>query len=261
MTRVSSEPNAAPGLPANLTCVALIPARAGSKRIAHKNLRELAGHPLLAYAIAGALGSRVFQRVLVSTESEAIAEVARRYGAEVPELRPAEYAADHSPDIDWVRHVLGRCAARGETYHCFSILRPTSPFRQPATIVRAFQQFVADGQADSLRAVQPCSEHPAKMWRLKGARMTSLLPNPDPHATPWHSTPYQALPAIYVQNASLEIARCEAPLRRGTIAGEQIMPFLTQGLEGFDINLPEDWLLAEHYVRTDPTLLPPLVSS
>jgi N-acylneuraminate cytidylyltransferase len=262
MTPASSDPDAPPSLPpalsASATCVALIPARAGSKRIANKNLRELGGHPLLAYSIGAALRSGVFSRVLVSTESQAIAKVAVEYGAEVPELRPEAFAGDRSPDIEWVRHILGQCEARGERYDCFSLLRPTSPFRRAATIDRAWQQFVRDGRADSLRAVQRCREHPAKMWQLQGTRMQPLLRNPDPAATPWHSTPYQALPEIYVQNASLEIARCAMPLQHGTIAGEHIMPFLTEGLEGFDINRPEDWLLAEHHVQADPSVLPSL---
>jgi N-acylneuraminate cytidylyltransferase len=88
--------------------------------------------------------------------------------------------------------------------------------------------------------------------------MRPVMENPDRSGTPWHSTPYQALPPIYVQNASLEIARCAAPLQHGTIAGDAIMPFLTEGMEGFDINTPEDWLLAEHYVRGEPGLLPPV---
>jgi CMP-N,N'-diacetyllegionaminic acid synthase len=82
------------------------------------------------------------------------------------------------------------------------------------------------------------------------------MSNPEPAATPWHSTPYQALPPVYVQNASLEIARTAAPLQSGTIAGTVIMPFLTEGLEGFDINRPDDWRLAEHHAREHPELLP-----
>ena len=86
--------------------------------------------------------------------------------------------------------------------------------------------------------------------------MHPILPNPDHTATPWHSMPYQSLPTIHVQNASLEIARCDAPLSSGTIAGEQIMPFLTHELEGVDINTADDWLLAEHHAREHPEALP-----
>lgn len=236
--------------------VALIPARAGSKRIPNKNVRILAGHPLIAYAISAALESGIFESVIVSTDSPEIAEQASSYGAKVPLLRPAEFASDTSPDIEWIRHLLVWLKDGGSRYNTFCILRPTSPFRQASTIRRAFQQFMHDGKADSLRAVQKCREHPGKMWVLDGTRMRPFIQNPDPGATPWHSTPYQALPQVYVQNASLEIARCEAPLELGTIAGNDIMPFLTEGLEGFDINGPADWLLAESYTSQNPRLLP-----
>ena len=110
--------------------VALVPARAGSVRVPGKNVRALAGHPLIAYSIAAARESGLFDAVLVSTDSEEIAAVARRYGAEVPGLRPAEMAGSGSSDIEWVRHVLD-----GTAYELFSILRPTSPFRRGATIL------------------------------------------------------------------------------------------------------------------------------
>lgn len=238
-----------------LTCVGLIPARGGSQRVPGKNVRPLAGHPVIAYSIRAAVDAGVLGSVIVSTDSDEIAEVARRYGAEVL-VRPVEMAGATSPDIDWVRHALTALADAGRRWDCFSILRPTSPFRRPETIRRAWARFVADGQADSLRAVQRCREHPAKMWFVDGDRMRPVMPNPDPAATPWHSTPYQALPVIHVQNASLEIARCEVPLVRGTIAGDEILPFLTDGLEGFDVNSPEDWLLCEHHATAHPELLP-----
>jgi CMP-N-acetylneuraminic acid synthetase len=236
--------------------VALIPARAGSRRVPNKNVRSLAGHPLLAYTIAAALDSGVFGDVIVSTDSNQIADLARGYGAEVPFLRPADLAGDTSVDIDWVRHILTSLADEGRHWDCYAILRPTSPFRRPETIRRAWAEFVIDGSADSLRAVQPCREHPAKMWTIDGARMHPVMANPDRAGTPWHSMPYQALPPIHVQNASLEIARCDVPLRLGSIAGEHIMPFFTRDLEGVDINTAEDWLLAELHASEHPDALP-----
>ncbi len=241
-----------------MDALALIPARGGSKRIANKNVRPLHNHPLIAYTIAAAAQSGVFRRVIVSTESEEIAEIARAYGAEIPFLRPAEYAGDLSADIEWVTHALKKLKDAGDPCEIFSLLRPTSPFRQAETIQRAYQAFVNDGAADSLRAVEKCSEHPAKMWRLSGNRMTPVLKNPDENATPWHSSPYQALPEIYVQNASLEIARVATPLAGRGIAGDQILPFITQGHEGFDINRPEDWVVAEYLLASGQARLPEL---
>lgn len=234
-------------------CLGLIPARSGSKRVPNKNIKLLNGHPLLAHTIEAALRSEVFTRVIVSTESEVIKEIALKYGAEVPFLRPSEYATDSSPDIEWIKYLLGVLKNTGDDSECFSILRPTSPFRKPETIQRAWEQFIADGQADSLRAIEKCAQHPAKMWKIDegGKRMRSLLVNPDLTGTPWHSMPYQKLPEIYVQNASLEIAWCDTVLQQGTIAGDSIMPFITEGYEGFDINHMEDWIVAEYLLTNN----------
>jgi N-acylneuraminate cytidylyltransferase len=235
--------------------VALIPARAGSKRVPGKNVRLLAGHPLMAYTIAAARHSGIFADVIVSTDAEAYAEIARRYGAEVPFLRPAEMAGELSPDIEWVEYTLQRLAAAGRHYDAFSILRPTSPFRQPETIRRAWQQFLAGQPADSLRAVEKCKQHPGKMWVIRNGRLLPLLPL-GPAEQPWHSTPYQALPEIYVQNASLEIAWSRVVFITRTIAGTTIIPFLTEGYEGLDINDEKDWWYAEHLLVHGQARLP-----
>lgn len=234
--------------------VALIPARSGSQRVPGKNVRRLGAHPLLAYTIAAARQSEVFAAVVVSTDSGDYARLAEYYGAEAPFLRPAEFAGPTSPDIDWVRHALQSLAEAGRTFDSFSILRPTSPFRSAATIQRAWRMFAADPSADSLRAVEKCAQHPGKMWVARGGRLLPLLPFTTAQQS-WHSTPYQALPEIYVQNASLEIARCRVT-RNNSIAGEVVMPFFTQGTEGFDVNTPEDWWYAEHLLESGQTRLP-----
>jgi CMP-N-acetylneuraminic acid synthetase len=222
-----------------------------------KNVRVLGGHPLLAYTIRAAVEAGTFGAIVLSTDSEEIATLARQYGAEAPFLRPADYAEDGSPDIEWVRHALLELARAGRRWDCFSILRPTSPFRRPETIKRAWTEFLNDGEADSLRAVQLCTEHPAKQWILSGRRMRPVIENPDPTGTPWHSSPYQSLPPVYVQNASLEIAWTRLPLDSGSIAGNLVMPFITDGMEGFDINNPDDWLLAERHISELPNLAEP----
>ena len=232
----------------NISCVALIPARSGSKRVPEKNIRLLAGHPLIAYSISAALQSRIFSAVIVSTDSERYTEIARYYGAEVPFARPTEISGDTSPDIEWVEYTLKRLAAQGRHYDCFSILRPTSPFRLPETIQRAWAEFCAETGVDSLRAVEKCSQHPAKMWVVHGRRMLPLLPI-GPADQPWHSSQYPSLPKVYVQNASLEIAWSRVVFEGRTIAGTVLMPFLTRDAEGFDVNKPYDWDLAEHIVK------------
>lgn len=240
-----------------IPAVALIPARAGSKRLEGKNVRPLAGHPLLAYAIAAALESAVFETVVVSTDSPETAAIARHYGAEVPFLRPPELAADLSPDIGWVQHTLQSLNARGPAYECFSIVRPTSPFRTGATIKRAWELFGGRRDIDSLRAVEPCKQHPGKMWKRQGERIIPLLEG-GPANPPWHSMAYQSLPEVLVQNASLEIAWSRVPLEEGTIAGTRIIPFFTLGYEGVDLNDSKDWWYAEHLVASGAASLPRL---
>lgn len=235
--------------------IALIPARSGSKRVLNKNIRSLAGHPLLAYTIALAQQSEIFSAIVVSTDSQEYAQVAKKYGAEVPFLRPVEISGDLSPDIEWVRFTLSTLQSMGREYECFSILRPTSPFRLPQTIQRAWKEFNNEQGIDSLRAVEKCHEHPGKMWVIRGKRMMPLL-SIGPVELPWHSTPYQSLPEVYVQNASLEIAYSRVVFEGNTIAGESVVPFLTQGYEGFDVNHPYDWQLAEELIRTGQVELP-----
>jgi len=237
--------------------VALIPARSGSKRVPDKNIRNLAGKPLIAYTIAAARQSGVFSAIVVSTDSEQYAEISRKYGAEVPFFRPVEISGDLSPDIEWIEHALVELRAQGREFDCFSILRPTSPFRMPETIQRAWKEFTFQEGVDSLRAVEKCREHPGKMWVIRGKRMLPLLPI-GLVELPWHSTPYQALPEVYVQNASLEIAWSRVVFEGRTIAGEVVMPFLTEGYEGFDVNRSYDWQLAEELVKTGQAKLPEL---
>jgi N-acylneuraminate cytidylyltransferase len=237
------------------SAVALIPARAGSERVPGKNVRELAGHPLLAYSIAAARLAGVFEATVVSTDSTEIAAVAERYGAEVPGLRPAGMATATSPDIEWLRYTVELLAAAGRRFEIFSLLRPTSPFRGPETIRRAFEALVALGErADSIRAVRLCREHPGKMWVIDGDLMHPLLDQPD--GVPYHSRQYASLPRVYVQDSSLEIAWMRALTEHDSIAGERVAPLFTDELEGFSIDYPADWGQAEELIAANPRLLP-----
>ena len=216
-----------------------------------KNVRELAGHPLLAYSIAAARESGLFAAILVSTDSEEIAEVARRYGAEVPGLRPVELAGPTSPDVEWVT-----LAMAGREEEIFAILRPTSPFRSAETITRAYARLVELGdRADSIRAVELVREHPGKMWVLEGDLMRPLLDQPA-RGVPLHSMQYQALPQIHVQNSSLELAWSRVLEGEPSIAGSRVAPFLTVGAEGFSIDYPEDFERAEALVASGAAELP-----
>lgn len=227
--------------------VGLIPARAGSKRVPNKNVLRLHGHPLLAYTISAALDSGVFEKVIVSTDSDEYAQIALHYGAEVPFLRPNSLAQDSSADIGWVAHALESLALIGYEYEIFSILRPTSPFRNASTIRRAYEEFSSRTDIDSIRAVELCSQHPGKMWRIKGDHLVPLL-SVQPDGLDWFSSPTQSLPEVWVQNASLEIAFSRCVLESQSISGNRIAPFKTVFPEGIDINSEFDFARAKMVV-------------
>lgn len=232
--------------------VALIPARSGSERVRDKNTRPLAGHPLLAYAIASARQAGIFDRVVCSTDSGKIAAVAQRYGADTPFLRPAKFATSTSPDVEWITHAL---AALDEHYDLFAIVRATNPFRGPDVLIRGLEQLLATPEADSIRAVELVKQHPGKMWVLEGKTMRPLLDQSHLDSA-WHAGQYQALPEIYVQNSALEIAWTRVVSQTGTREGRVVAPFLTRGHEGFNIDDEEDWDRARRLLDGGEAVLP-----
>jgi CMP-N,N'-diacetyllegionaminic acid synthase len=236
------------------SAIALIGARAGSERVKDKNVRRLAGHPLLAYAIETARRAEVFDRILVSTDSEQIAQVARWYGADVPFLRPVEHASSTSPDIEWIAWTLRRL---DERYDLFAIVRATNPFRGPEVIRRGLDQLLATPEADSIRAVELVKQHPGKMWVIDevGRLMRPLLDQSHLDVA-WHAGQYQALPPIYVQNSALEIAWTRVVEATGTREGRMLAPFLTEGYEGLNIDDEDDFARAEELAASGRAHLP-----
>jgi CMP-N,N'-diacetyllegionaminic acid synthase len=234
------------------SAIALIPARSGSERVPDKNVRPLAGHPLLAYAIATAHQAGVFQRVVCSTDSGKIAEVAQRYGADVPFLRPSEFATSTSPDIEWLTYTLKEL---GEHYDLFGIVRATNPFRGPDAFLRGMRQLLATPEADSIRAVELVKQHPGKMWLVEGKTMRPLLDQAHLEVA-WHAGQYPALPEIYVQNSALEIAWTRVVSQTGTREGKVVAPFVTRGHEGFNVDDEDDWNRARALVDSGEASLP-----
>jgi CMP-N,N'-diacetyllegionaminic acid synthase len=236
------------------SAVALIGARGGSERVPDKNVRRLARHPLLAYAIETARQSGVFERIVVSTDSEPIAKVARWYGAEIPALRPAEYATSTSPDVEWIAWMLPRLE---EHYDLFAIVRATNPFRGPDVIRRGLEQLLATPEADSIRAVERVKQHPGKMWVLDelGRLMRPLLDQSHLDVA-WHAGQYPALPPVYVQNSALEIAWTRVVGATGTREGRMVAPFLTEGFEGLNIDDEDDFARAEELIASGRAHLP-----
>lgn len=255
----------------NSSVVALIPARAGSKRLPGKNKRLLAGQPLIAYTIQVAKDAGIFQSIMVSTDDNEILNIAARMDVQ-PWIRKAEHATDMSPDIEWVTDAINGLELMEERYDAFSILRPTSPFRSAEMIKRAWSQFLSWHEfaaysysidIDSLRAVEPIKQHPCKAWRIRAyADGMVMQPNCEctdygkPFEPPHHSSPTQCLRPMYAQNASLEIAWVDTVTKKHSISGDAVMPFETIGFEGFDINRPEDFLFAEFLVERGLATLP-----
>ena len=223
-----------------LTC--FIPARSGSKRIPGKNVKLLAGHPLIAHTIATARRTGLFSRIVVSSDSEEYCQISRQYGAEAI-LRPASLATDFSPDIAWLKYTARLEWEEDHHFDAFCILRPTSPFRGAESVLGAHRAFCGS-QVDSLRAVKPCTEHPAKMWVLGAKTMTPILPYKN-DGVPWHSNQKSVLPKVYVQTAGMEWAWADTLWKLNSLAGEVIMPYILGEVEGLDLNIPRDWVYAE----------------
>lgn len=227
----------------------------------NKNIKLLNGHPLIAYTIAAARQSQCFEKILVSSDETKTLDIASDYGADCIR-RPDEFATDTSPDIEWLTHAL-RAVRKTTAFDTFSILRPTSPFRQAVTIQRAFAEWgvvhAAGEHYTSLRAVEKVSQHAGKMWRVHEKELVPLLLQPS--GTPMHDSQAASLPDLWVQNASLEIAWTSTVEQTGTISGRRVLAFFTGHPEGFDINRPDDWVLAETMLRDGSASLPYVSSS
>ncbi len=228
--------------------LAIIPARGGSKGIPRKNIRDFAGYPLLAWSIAAGLQAKSVDRVMVSTDDEEIAAVAREFGAETPFLRPTELAQDETTDLPVFEHALKTLAAGGYKPDVVVQLRPTSPIRPPDCVDKAIQILLAHPDADCVRGVVPAAQNPHKMWRLNGADapMNPLL-EVEGVAEPYNA-PRQALPPIHWQTGHVDAIRAETILRKGSMTGETIYPLIIDARYTIDIDNLVDWARYEGMV-------------
>lgn len=225
----------------------LIPARGGSVRVKNKNILPLAGRPLIDYTIQAALDSHVLDRVLISTDSQEIADIARKAGAEVPFLRPAVIATKDATEYEFHRHALEWLATH-EGYHPDYIvnLYPTTPFRSAASIRRAVEAVAMNKEADGLRSVIRCSEHPYKMWMKDGKYLKYFVDADDPAV---HTLSYHLLPEVMIQNASIYIIRSRTVLEEGVTIGKRMLAFEMDEKESVDINNPLDFEFAEFLIN------------
>lgn len=230
----------------SLEVLALIPARSGSKNPPNKNILPFRGRPLVVHSIEYALAaSDCVGRVIVSTDSERIAQISLEAGAEVPFMRPAEYAGDLSTDQEVFRHAL-EWLDEHEGYQPDLIvqLRPTSPLRPPGLIQRGVALLQAHPEADSLRTVVPAPHTPYKMWNLDGDYLYPLLTHPTFREP--YNMPRQSLPPVYWQNAYLDIIRRATVLDKNSMTGDRILAFVMQPDDDVDIDSQRDLARAEH---------------
>lgn len=207
--------------------LALIPARGGSKGIPRKNLLPIGGKPLVAHSIGHALASRNITRTIVSTDDEEIGAVARNFGAEVPFVRPDEFARDDSTDLEVFRHALEWLRdCEGYRPELVVHLRPTGPVRRVALVDEAIEKMLARPDADSLRSVSRPRQTPYKMWHIEDGMLEPLL-RLEGRAEA-HSVSRQSLPEVWWQNGYVDIVRPGVVLDLGLMAGTRIIPFVVR---------------------------------
>jgi len=233
--------------------VVIVPARGGSRGLPRKNLRPLAGFPLLSWTVAAARAAATVTSVLVSTDDEEIADVARQFGAEVPFLRPAELARDDTPDLPVFEHALRWLEReRGLTPELVVQLRPTSPFRPVGMVDEAVALLRAHPGANSLRAVTAPGQTPYKMWRIEERRLAPLLGSLEEEL---FNAPRQKLPPVFWQTGHIDVVRPATILEQRSMTGRRIVPYVVDPRYAVDIDTLEQLELAEWLLARDTVTL------
>jgi len=223
--------------------IALIPARGGSKGVPGKNIKPLGGYPLISYSIAAARMSQEIDRVIVSTDSKEIAEISRRFGAEVPFFRPAQYAQDQSPDADFVIHALDWFEKNeGETPEYLVHLRPTTPFRDPAVVDEGIRQTRRSVAANSMRSAHPAGESPFKWFLLnEQGNFTGIFSG---YSNDSLNDPRQGFPQVYIPNGYVDVLRASFVRSAGKIHGDNMRGFVTPVCS--EVDTQEDFAYLEY---------------
>lgn len=227
-----------------MRCIAIIPARSGSKGLKDKNIRELNGKPLMSYTVEAALKSGVFDTVHVSTDSSTYAEIAKVCGADIPFLRDASTSGDSASSWDVVREVLSKYRAIGEEYEICALLQPTSPFRDKEDIRKAFEQFELL-EADSLTSVSESANPVQLCFKLD----ESLSMEAFAHSQ-YRNCRRQDLDKYYVENGAIYIVKCKNVLREEFDFYEgKCVAYLMNRTKSIDIDDALDFLTAETIMR------------
>lgn len=226
----------------------IIPARCGSKGIKHKNIKIFNNKPLLVWSIEQAQKSLYDMRIIVSTDSEEYATIAKQYGAEVPFLRPSNISKDLSIDFEWAQHAVNWLHTN-ENYTSDIILhlRPTQPLRKVKDIDTCLQVFIKNRhQYDSLRSVVPFEKSPYKMYSIQNNTLFPLFKKIKKIIEPYNQC-RQTLPDTYLHNGYIDILNTSI-IANGTISGDKILPFVMKKTATIDIDTYEDWNRATNLV-------------
>jgi N-acylneuraminate cytidylyltransferase len=222
----------------------IIPARGGSKSIPRKNIKTFAGYPLIAFSIAAGLASERISRVIVSTDDEEIAEIAKEYGAEVPFLRPEELSKDITPDLPVFQHALEWLKSNDQYQPQIVVqLRPTSPLRRKEHIDQAVLRLLERPDADSIRTICIPFQNPFKMWRIGADGF--MQPLISMNISEPYNLPRQALPEVFWQTGYVDAAWSKTMLDKNSMTGDSILPLEIGAEEWIDIDSPDDWIRAE----------------
>jgi CMP-N,N'-diacetyllegionaminic acid synthase len=224
----------------------VIPARGGSKGVPRKNIRMLAGKPLLAYTIECARAARSLERVILSTEDEEIAEVGRRWGVEVPFLRPVELAQDDTPTLPVIQHAVRFLEERGERFDAVMILQPTSPLRSPEDIDGAVGLMEQTGCDSVIAFVEVGEHHPA---RMKMVDETLRVSDP-PFAEEVEGMPRQMLPRLYLRAGSVYLTRTSVLMKTNRISGDDCRAWIVPPERAVNIDTEFDFVVAEALLKT-----------
>lgn len=233
--------------------LAIIPARGGSKGIPGKNIKIFAGYPLIAYSIMAGLQAKAVTRVVVSTDHEDIAKIARQWGAETPFIRPNRLAQDDTLDLPVAQHCLEWLAEHdGYKPEVVVWLRPTSPIRPRACVDDAIQLLLDHPHADCVRGVVPAGQNPYKMWTIETQtqKMIPLL-GVEGIAEPYNA-PRQVLPDVYWQTGHIDVQWTKTILEKNSMTGDFVLPLKIDPRYTVDLDIPADWANAEDVVLNNP---------
>ena len=228
-----------------MNVLAVIPARSGSKSVVNKNIRDFNGKPMLAHSIEHAKASKYINRIILSTDSQEYALIGQEYGAEIPFIRPEEYATDDALDIDVFYHCL-KFLEEKEGYKADVVvqLRPTYPIRDVEDIDNMIEILLNNKEIDSVRSIASATEIPYKMWRRNEEGVIKPILTDIKEA---YNMPRQKLPKIYYQNASIDVTRGDVILKEHSMSGTRIYGYELS--QNFDIDTEEDFLKAERYAK------------